>query len=215
MAETSDKSVPSFLPATPEAAGEVNLIKWPDPRLRKRAMPIETFDEPTVSVLRALAERMFEVMREEQGIGLAGPQVGISARLFVMDGGEELGGPMAIVNPELSDPDGEDEAEEGCLSLPDIRTPVIRPTRLRLVARNLDGSPIDLVRDDFATRVWQHETDHLNGVLLLDKMPESVRMGVRKQLRELEAEYAEANPKPEENAKVQRKQRAAKKRKKR
>ena len=214
MAESSDKSVPSFLPATPEAAREVGLIKWPDPRLRKRAMPIDTFDGKTVEVLKALTDRMFEIMREEEGIGLAGPQVGVSARLFVMDGGDKLGGPMVVINPVLSDPDGEDEAEEGCLSLPDIRTPVIRPTRLRLQARDLDGNPIDLIRDDFATRVWQHETDHLNGVLLLDKMPESVRMSVRKQLRELEAEYAEANPKPEENAKPQRKQRAAKKKRK-
>lgn len=182
------------LPATPEAAKAVGLVKWPDPRLRKKAVTVESFDAETVEILKALAGRMFEIMREEKGVGLAAPQVGVSIRLFVMDAGD---GEKIYVNPELSDPEGEDEAEEGCLSLPDIRTPVLRCTRLRMQARDAEGNEIDETSDDFVTRVWQHETDHLNGVLILDKMPPSVRMGVRRQLKDLEEEYAAAHPKPE------------------
>lgn len=185
------------LPASPEAARAVGLVKWPDPRLRKKAAPVESFDAETVEILKALAGRMFEIMRQEKGVGLAAPQVGVLIRMFVMDAGD---GEKIYINPDLSDPEGEDEAEEGCLSLPDIRTPVLRCTRLRMQARDLEGNAIDETSDDFPARVWQHETDHLNGVLILDKMPLSVRMGVRRQLKELEEEYAAAHPRPEKDS---------------
>ena len=197
----------ALLPDDDAAAAALGIVHWPDPRLRKKCLPIADFDAETVRRLELLVTRMAAVMTEEKGVGLAAPQVGVCVRLFIMDAGEGL---RAYVNPRLSDPDGSCEADEGCLSLPDIRTPVLRSERLRIEATSPTGEPIDETAEGFATRVWQHETDHLDGVLILDKMPETVRMSHRKALRELEAEYAEKHPKPEKSPREARRPRRKK-----
>ena len=200
------------LPPTPEAARAVDLVVWPDPALRRRATPID-LDSAPAGVVRALGERMLEVMREHGGVGLAGPQVGVSARIFVMSATGEPGDDRVYVNPVLIDPDGEEEAEEGCLSLPEIRTPVLRSGSLRLRAVTPEGEPVDERAEGFPARVWQHEADHLDGVLILDKMPPSPKMACRKALRELEEEYAARNPEPDVAAKTRSGRRSAKGRK--
>jgi peptide deformylase len=203
------------LPDTPEAARAVDLVLWPDPRLRRKCRPIDLDAPGAREVVAALVERMFEIMRREEGVGLAAPQVGVDARLFVMNVTGEPEDDCAYINPQLSEPsDRADEYEEGCLSLPDIRTPVLRSDRLRLQAVTPEGEPVDVTAEAFVPRVWQHEVDHLDGVLILDKMGPTAKLAARKTLRDLEARFAEANPKAEERE-VPKGRKTAKRRKKR
>jgi peptide deformylase len=165
---------------------DLKIINYPDPRLKKRSVEVTAFDDR----LRALAARMFELMRAEKGVGLAAPQVGENIRLFVMNATGEPGDDRVYVNPILSDPDGEEEAEEGCLSLPEIRADILRSKSMRIDAQDLEGKPFQEVRDGFVARVWQHETDHLNGTLILDRMGPVAKMAARRFLKDLEEEYA-------------------------
>ncbi len=177
------------LPGDEADAAKLRVVLWPDPILRRPCKAVTSFDAEAKRRLRITADQMLAMMAEEEGVGLAGPQVGLDVRLFVMDA-REGDGPQAYVNPVLSDPDGEEEGEEGCLSLPEIRTPVLRSRRLRLTAKTPEGDDVDVTADGFVARVWQHEIDHLNGVLILDKMPPSVKMAVKKDLKLLETRYA-------------------------
>ena len=166
----------------------LSIIRWPDARLKKPCAPIDTFDDD----LRRLADRMLDLMRAAKGVGLAAPQVGINRRLFVMNHSGEPGDDRVYVNPTLAAIEGDAVAEEGCLSLPEIHIDVVRPDRVAIVAQTLDGAPVTLERDGFEARVWQHETDHLLGILLTDRMSFSDRMKHRKRLRELETKHRPA-----------------------
>jgi peptide deformylase len=179
---------------------DLRIIHYPDPRLKKVSVAVTTIDDTT----RALAARMFELMREHRGVGLAAPQVGHNVRLFVMNHTGEPGDDRVYINPTLADPDGEEEAEEGCLSLPNVHVSVVRPNRLRIQATDLDGKPIDQAGEGFVTRVWQHEFDHLIGKLLTDRMGPVAKMTHRKVLKELEEAYEAAHPKPLASAKRRR-----------
>jgi peptide deformylase len=171
----------------PDDAKDLKIIRWPDPRLKKKSEPVTVFDED----LRNLAARMFELMRECKGVGLAAPQIGVNIRLFVANPTGKPEDDKVYVNPVLSDADGDEEGEEGCLSLPDINVKVTRPTsRVRMQARDLSGEPFEQVGSGFITRIWQHENDHLNGILILDRMGAVARLTHRKRLKELEEEYA-------------------------
>lgn len=168
---------------------DLKIILYPDPRLKKVSQRVETFD----ASLKELAARMFELMREAKGVGLAAPQVGVNLRLFVMNPTGEPQDDRVYVNPVLSDGEGEEEAEEGCLSLPDIHTNVVRFKQLKMAAQDLDGKPIEEAANGFVPRVWQHEFDHLNGTLLTDRMGPVARMANRKRLKELEEQYADGH----------------------
>lgn len=163
---------------------------YPDPVLRKKSQPVTAFDER----LAALARRMLELMREARGVGLAAPQVGLPIRLFVMNPTGKEGDDQVYLNPELLDPQGGKEDEEGCLSIPDVRVQVRRATRIRLRAQDLGGKPVELDGEQFIARIWQHETDHLNGVLILDRMGPGDKLATRKALRELEQRAAAPSP---------------------
>lgn len=164
---------------------DLKLIRYPDPRLKKRSQPVEQFDEG----LKALAARMLELMREHRGVGLAAPQVGINLRLFVMNHSGQPEDDRIYVNPELFDPAEEEEDEEGCLSLPGITAQVLRSGFLRLKAQDVEGNPVEAAETGFIARIWQHETDHLNGVLITDRMGPVAKMAARRQLKELEQEF--------------------------
>jgi peptide deformylase len=166
---------------------DLKIILWPDPRLKKVSKPVEQFDAP----LKELAARMFHLMREAKGVGLAAPQVGINVRLFVINPTGEPQDDRVYVNPVLSDGDGDEEAEEGCLSLPDIHTKVVRFKQMKMAAQDLDGNPFEEAASGFVPRIWQHEFDHLNGTLLTDRMGAVARMAARRTLKELEEKYAE------------------------
>src|SRR5688500_2908584 len=146
--------------ALPGDTASLAVLRYPDPRLRRRAIDVQAFDAQTTQRLRDLAERMLQLMREHKGVGLAAPQVGVGIRLFVMNSTGQPEDDRIYVNPRLGDPDGEDEQEEGCLSLPEINTPVLRSLRLRMRACDLAGGDIDETAEGFVARVWQHETDH-------------------------------------------------------
>ena len=169
---------------------ELKIILYPDPRLRKISQPVTAFDER----LRALVARMFELMREAKGVGLAAPQVGENVRLFVMNSSQEPGDDRVYINPVLSDLEGEEEQEEGCLSLPGVHVNVSRGKQVRMQAQDLEGNPIEEVATGFPARVWQHEFDHLNGTLLTDRMGPVAKMTHRKVLNELKEQYDLLHP---------------------
>ena len=122
----------------------LEIICWPDPRLKKVSRPVETFDEK----LALLTVKMFELMRESRGVGLAAPQVGKNIRLFVMNHNGEPGSDRIYVNPVLSDADGDEEAEEGCLSLPKVNVMVVRSKAMRMTAMDLHGKPFEQIAKD-------------------------------------------------------------------
>jgi len=164
---------------------DLKIIYYPDPRLKKMSQPVTKFD----AGLRELVVQMLRLMREHKGVGLAAPQVGKSLRLFVMNPSGEAGDDQVYVNPVLSDPEGDDEAEEGCLSLPEIHVKVTRNKKMRIAAQDLEGNNFVATGSGFITRVWQHEFDHLNGILLTDRMGPVAKMQNRKKLKELEDRY--------------------------
>ena len=166
---------------------DLKIILYPDPRLKKVSKPVETFDP----ALKELAARMFHLMREAKGVGLAAPQVGLNIRLFVMNPTGEPQDDRVYVNPVLVDGHGEEEAEEGCLSLPEIHTNVVRFKDMKMTAQDLDGNRFEEAASGFIPRVWQHEFDHLNGTLLTDRMGAVARMAARRTLKELEEKYRE------------------------
>jgi peptide deformylase len=171
---------------------DLKIIHFPDPRLKKVSKPVDAIDD----TIRALARRMFELMREHRGVGLAAPQVGQNLRLFVMNHTGDPADDRVYINPVLSDAEGEEEDEEGCLSIPNVHVTVARHKQMRMQALDLDGNPVDQAGEGFVTRVWQHEFDHLNGTLLTDRMGPVSKMTHRKVLKELEEKFEAANPKP-------------------
>jgi peptide deformylase len=169
---------------------QLRIILYPDPRLRQVSEPVDLFDDE----LCRLVDRMFELMRADRGVGLAAPQVGVNRRVFVINPTGRPEDDRAYVNPQLGDAAGEDEAEEGCLSLPKITVNVIRSRKLRMHAQGVDGKPFEEEADGYVARIWQHENDHLDGILLLDKMSSLDKLAARKTLKELEEEFAARNP---------------------
>lgn len=169
---------------------ELKIVLYPDPRLKKMSQPVASFDER----LSLLVARLFELMRQAKGVGLAAPQVGENIRLFVMNATQEPGDDRVYVNPVLSDIEGEEEQEEGCLSLPGVHVRVVRGKQVKMHAQNLAGEPIEEIASGFVARVWQHEFDHLNGTLLTDRMGPVARMTHRKVLNELKGQYEVLHP---------------------
>jgi peptide deformylase len=160
------------------------VVLYPDPVLRRKAQPVKTVD----SSIRELVEDMFLLMDLEEGAGLAAPQVGESLRIFVT-GTHERGVPRkAYINPVFVELGGEFESmDEGCLSLPEIRGSVRRPTQVTIRALDIDGREFTETSSDFSARVWQHEFDHLEGVLIIDKMSPLDRLRMRRAVKDLKA----------------------------
>ena len=150
----------------------LKVARMGHPVLRTRARPLEP-DEISTPRIQQLIDDMFETMRDSEGIGLAGPQVYESIRLFVagVDDEERMMPPVVMINPEVT-PVGSDVEEdwEGCLSIPDIRGRVSRATDIKVRALDRHGKPISMTADGFPARVIQHEVDHLDGVLFFDRM---------------------------------------------
>ena len=150
----------------------LKVARMGHPVLRKRTEPLDPAEIGTPRIQR-LIDDMFETMHDSQGIGLAGPQVHESIRLFVAGVDDPDGGmsPVVVINPEIT-PIGSamEEDWEGCLSIPDIRGRVPRAAKIRVRALDRDGRPLALTADGFPARVIQHEVDHLDGVLFFDRM---------------------------------------------
>ncbi len=176
---------------------QLQLQYYPQPILRIKAQPVEAVDEQ----IRALADRMLALMAEHDGIGLAAQQVGLTVRMFVADvpldpeappppapaeGTEPVltstTGPEVYINPVIEFLDRQvTPFNEGCLSLPDVRGDVLRPETVRITALDRDGKTFTRVGAGLLARCWQHESDHLDGVLIIDKMnPGDLRSNKRK-----------------------------------
>jgi peptide deformylase len=134
---------------------------FPDPILTKKAELVQNID----GKVKEIVDRMVEAMYANRGIGLAAPQIGVLSQIIVM-GFENSW--RALINPELIEGDGESILEEGCLSLPTLEVPVKRKERVLLGAWNLDGKEMNLEASGFPARVYQHEIDHLHGILIID-----------------------------------------------
>jgi peptide deformylase len=135
-----------------------------DPVLRATASDVEAFDE----ALRRLRDDMFETMYDAPGVGLAAPQVGLSLRFFVYDDGQ--GSKGAVANPRLTEVEGEQIEEEGCLSIPGLYYETPRASTVRLEGQDATGAPLALEAEGLLARIFQHETDHLNGMLFVDRL---------------------------------------------
>ncbi|HXY72652.1 MAG TPA: peptide deformylase [Actinomycetota bacterium] len=154
-----------------------------DPVLRLRCDEVESFD----ASLRTLAEEMFETMYAAPGIGLAANQVGRSIRLFVYDGGNGAGS-GAVVNPKIVERDGGQEEDEGCLSIPGVYRPTPRALAVRVEGVDLEGNLIALEGEGLLARIFQHETDHLDGTLYVDRLSKADRGSALAEFEELMAQ---------------------------
>ncbi len=160
----------------------LQLVIYPDPRLKAVAKDVQQFDD----WLAAVVERMKDLMMANKGVGLAAPQVGLPLRIFVASATGKREEARAYINPVLTDEHGQEDGEEGCLSLPDIRINVLRFKSLRIEALDEHGKPFSVALEDFPARVVQHENDHLDGILLVDRMSPMARLANRKKIKELE-----------------------------
>ena len=162
-----------------------------DPVLRQRAAEVTTID----GRLAKLADDMIVTMYEAPGVGLAAPQVGVEKRLFVYDIGE---GPRTLINPAITESDGEWAFDEGCLSVPGLSWEIVRPKQVLLTGIDLDGNDVAIEADEILARCFQHEIDHLDGVLLLERLDGDTRKAALKTIRELgigPSALADAEPK--------------------
>ncbi len=169
------------------------VLQFPDKRLRQVSRPIDAVTDE----IRALAADMLEVIYDEPGIGLAAPQLGEPVRLIVVDtewteeGAERS--PLVLVNPELHDPEGKVVWNEGCLSVPDFQAEVERAERVRLTARDLEGRPLEIRAEGLRAVCFQHEIDHLDGLLFIDRISRLKRnLYVQRRKKQLRREVEEA-----------------------
>lgn len=150
-----------------------------DPILRTASTAVGEIDDR----IRQLVEDMIETMYEAPGVGLAAPQVGVNRRIFVFDA-QDGEGPRAVINPELVETSGEWEYDEGCLSVPEYFWPIRRPSRAVVRGMGLDGREVEYGGDELLGRVLQHELDHLNGTLLLERLDRGTRRKALRAIRE-------------------------------
>ncbi len=161
-----------------EARREIRVIG--DPVLREHAQEVMAFDRS----LRKLAKRMIRIMHDAPGVGLAAPQIGVLQRLLVYDVDDD---PQALVNPVLDEfADETEESDEGCLSVPGVTMPVERPVSLRVRGFDASGEPVEYRAEGLKARVIQHEYDHLEGVLIVDRTTRSARAAALRELRDRE-----------------------------
>jgi peptide deformylase len=156
----------------------LDILEFPDPRLRKQAQPVTAFD----AALKRLVADMFETMYQAPGIGLAATQVDVHSQLVVMDVSEHKDQPLVFVNPRILSRDGAQVYQEGCLSVPGIYADVERALRIRVAAQDVDGKAFELEADGLLAVCIQHELDHLQGKVFVDYLSPLKREMVRKRL---------------------------------
>ncbi len=159
------------------------ILKYGAPELETESTSITRFDEE----IKTLAEDMLETMYAAPGIGLAAAQVGVNLRLMVIDitGGEEQGHQIIFTNPEITEQEGIEEAEEGCLSIPGYTAIIERPSKVHVVGQDLEGNPQELDAEGILARAVCHEIDHLDGILYLDHASVLRRDLIKRKIRKL------------------------------
>ena len=156
----------------------LNILHYPDPRLRIKALPVEIVDDE----IRGLAADMFETMYTAPGIGLAAPQVNVHKRMLVIDVSETKDHPLCFIYPEILSKAGTAQREEGCLSVPGVFDVVERAEWIQVRALNLEGETFELEANDLLAVCIQHEMDHLKGRLFVDYLSSIKRQRIRKKL---------------------------------
>jgi len=158
---------------------KLNILKYPDPRLRTVAKPVTEVTDAT----RVFIDNMFETMYAAPGIGLAATQVDVHERIIVIDISKENDEPLVIINPEILTKDGVEVMEEGCLSVPGIYEKVERAERIRMRALDRDGNSYELDADDLLAVCIQHEIDHLDGKVFVDYLSPLKQQRISKKLK--------------------------------
>lgn len=160
------------------------VVKYPDPVLLRKAEPVTVFD----SALAELVEDMFESMYAAQGIGLAAPQIGISRQITTIDTSfkKDPEAKIVLINPVITGREGAQYEEEGCLSLPEIREKVRRAATVTVRAQDVHGEWFEAEGDELLARAFQHEIDHLHGVLFIDHLSRLKRDLVMRRIRKLQ-----------------------------
>lgn len=158
---------------------------FPDDMLRRSCTPLKKITGHEIEKLKA----MLDFMYESDGVGLAGPQVGWSRQVVTIDTEGAGKGERIFVNPRIVNREGVSIEEEGCLSIPGVVAPVKRAEAINVVAYTLEGERYEIEAEGLAARAWQHEVDHLNGVLFIDRLGMAAQFKVRKQLKELQKAY--------------------------
>ncbi len=157
---------------------KLEILTFPDPRLRNKAESVARVGND----IRHIVDDMFETMYAAPGIGLAAIQVDIPLRIVVIDVSEEKHSPLCLINPEILAREGEEQTEEGCLSVPGFYEPVTRAEKVRVSALDRDGNPFELDADGLLAVCIQHEIDHLDGKLFVDYVSSLKRQRIRKKL---------------------------------
>ncbi|MBP8718563.1 MAG: peptide deformylase [Atribacterota bacterium] len=158
----------------------LKLQKYGSPLLREKAMPVNKVDDE----IRELVNDMIETMYAEGGVGLAAPQVGISKRIIVIDNEEKE--VLVLINPVIVKREGEVKEEEGCLSIPGVYSPVRRSSLITVEALDLNEKKIQITKEGFLAIVLQHEIDHLDGYLFIDRISPAKRLMLKEQLKSIE-----------------------------
>lgn len=160
------------------------IVKYPDPVLERKTEPVTEFDDE----LRALVDDMFDSMYAAKGIGLAAPQIGLSKRLTVIDLSfkEKPEDKIVLVNPEIVFRQGKQYEEEGCLSLPEIREKVSRAAKVRVKAQSLKGEWFEMEGEELLARAFQHEIDHLEGILFFRRVSALKRDLILRKIRKMQ-----------------------------
>jgi peptide deformylase len=157
----------------------LTILEYPDPRLRTKAAPVTQVDDD----IRRLIDDMFETMYAAPGVGLAASQVNVHKRIIVVDVSEKRDTPYAFINPTIDVLEGEQESEEGCLSVPGFYELVKRAQKVRVRALDRNGEPFELETDGMLAVCVQHECDHLEGKLFVDYISGLKRQRIRKKLQ--------------------------------
>jgi peptide deformylase len=165
----------------------LTIRQYGDPVLRERTREVEEIDGKVAS----LVDSMIETMYEAPGTGLAANQVGVQRRIFVYDIGD---GPRAVINPRIVESEGEWTYDEGCLSIPGLSWEVVRPNAVHMVGVDLAGNELDIEATELEGRVFQHELDHLDGILLVERLNEDQRKEALKILRGRALRLPEGDP---------------------
>ncbi len=168
----------------------LRIVLYPDPVLKRKCAPVEEFGPH----LKAVTDRMLELMRKFRGVGLAAPQVGLPYRFFVCNPTGEPGDDFVCVNPRFTELSGSAEAEEGCLSLPGVNVNRRRPARAVMEALDTAGQPFTRTSEDLPARIWQHEAGHLDGRLIVDNMSTTDEIANRRALKQLKEQYDARHP---------------------
>jgi peptide deformylase len=164
----------------------LNILYFPDPRLRNVARPVKQVDDAT----RKLADDMLETMYAAPGIGLAATQVNVDKRVIVIDVSEDKSQPLYLINPETLELEGVEEMEEGCLSVPGVYEPVQRADQVRIRALDRDGKSFEMQANGLLAVCIQHEIDHLDGKLFVDYLSQLKRTRIRKKLEKEQRQSA-------------------------